>query len=464
MSTFKLQTGPKTSAGKKRSSQNAIKTGVYAAKLLPGEFASNYAAMRDALINDYEAYDAIGLTAVEEFAMTAVRKNRVIQAEAQYLAGVMQTEEARKALAEKLHGSQIFARIIPWWYLKGGDCEEKKQASTIRLALNQLSQLKATGEPPTHQVIAFSYPALFEVVMWYQATSAETFWHVLVRETQKKHSSTCLDIFSAKLQKEWEPYIEWADNAHRYQRVVDMVYAEFAMRVMSKPEMIKLTNALNRQTEHALSVLHARDQLLTASGGALTVEVGDGAGSCSDVHVQVESSNGTQTTQARHAEEVTPVEGESMNAASEGVTIEGAAPKIALPENALPENAVPENALSENGKTNHVASENAMHANDNRRVASAEAEKVEPAKARAPSPEPRGDATFKKAEGVKVADTANTDEKVEKVEKVNDEDDADDADDYGGGKESRVAQDPKDAASCLDSGQTSSKQKQTLWQ
>jgi hypothetical protein len=193
--------------------------------------------------------------------------------------------------------------------------------------------------------------------------------------------------------------------------------------------------------------LHARDQLLTASGGALTVEVGDGAGSCSDVHVQLEPSYGTKKTQARHAEEVTPVDGESMNAASEGVTTEGAVTKNALPENVLPENAVPENALSENGKTNHVASENAMHANDNRRVASAEAEKVEPAKAA--------------AEEGKVADTTKT---YEKVEKVNDEDDADDADDGGGGEDSGVTQAPKDAASCLDSGQTSSKQKQTLRQ
>jgi len=441
MSTFKLQTGPKTSVGKKRSSQNAIKTGVYAAKLLSGEFASNYAAMRDALISDHEAYDAIGLTAVEEFAMTAVRKNRIIQAEAQYLAGVMQTEEARKALAEKLHGSQSFARLIPWWYLQSGDCDEKKEASTIRLALNQLSKLRATGEAPTHQAVAFSYPALFEVVMWYQATSAETFWRVLVRETQKQHSSMCLDAFSAKLQKEYEPHIEWADNAHRYQQVVDMVYAEFAMRVMSKPEMIKLTNALNRQTEHALSVLHARDQLLNASGGSLTVQVGDAAGSSSDVRVQVDPLqvdplNGSQPKQPGSADEATPAQGVSMNAASEGVNIVDAVPKIALPEKAVPEN----------DKTNNVTAENALHANDNRRGANAEAE------------------SEAKAEAEKV-------EKIEKVEKVND----DDEDDGGGEDEhqdghqdedNEVTQAPNnaDADACLDSGQTSSEQKQALRQ
>jgi len=427
MSIFKLQTGPKTSAGKKRSSQNAIKNGVYAAKLLPGEFASDYAAMRDALISDHEAYDAIGLTAIEEFAMTAVRKNRIIQAEMQYLAGVMQTDEARKALAEKLHGSQSFARLIPWWYLKGGDCDQKKQASTIRLALNQLSKLKAMGGQPTDQVIAFSYPALFEVVMWYQATNAETFWRVIVRETQKQQVSTCLDAFSAKLQKEYEPYIEWADNAHRYQRVVDMVYAEFAMRVMSKPEMIKLTNALNRQTEHALSVLHARDQLLNASCGSLTVQVGDAAGSSSDVHVQVDPSNGSQPKQPGSADEATPAQGVSMNAASEGVTIVDAVPK-----NALPENVLPEKAELENGKTNNVTAENAVHANDNRRGANAEGEKVE------------------------------------KNEKVNDDDDdgggEDEHQDEHQDEDNEVTQAPNDADACLDSGQTSSEKKHALRQ
>ena len=55
-------------------------------------------------------------------------------------------------------------------------------------------------------------------------------------------------------------------------------------------------------------------------------------------------------------------------------------------------------------------------------------------------------------------------EKIEKVGKVKDEEVEDDEDDDGGGEDSEVAQAPKDAASCLDSGQTSSKQKQTLRQ
>lgn len=290
MSTLNLKSGPKTLAGKKRSAQNAIKTGVYVAKLLPNEPAAQYAAMRDAMIEDLEAFDAVGVTAVEEFAMTAVRKNRIIQAEVQYLAGVMQTEDARKLLAEKIHGSPSYARLVPWWFLQGKDCEEKKDAKIVQLALKQLDKLKAAGGQPTDQAIAFSYPELFVVVMWYQSTNSETFWRILMRVTQKQHISTCLETFQAKVEKSFEHHIEWAENVYRYQSVVNMVYAELVMRVMSKPEMIKLTNALNRQTEHALSVLHARGQLIDANQTSLTVQV---TGSDASVHESTDQSHVT---------------------------------------------------------------------------------------------------------------------------------------------------------------------------
>ncbi len=70
MSISNLKTGPKTLAGKKRSAQNAIKSGVYATTLLSGEVHSEYKEMRDTMMEDYEAYDALGVSAVEEVVMT----------------------------------------------------------------------------------------------------------------------------------------------------------------------------------------------------------------------------------------------------------------------------------------------------------------------------------------------------------------------------------------------------------
>ncbi len=100
------KSGPKTAAGKKRSAQNAIKSGLYSAQLIAGESMGAYAEVRSALIEDFEAYDALALFAVEELAITVVRKNRVFAVERQYMAGIMQTEDARKAVAVKLYGAE----------------------------------------------------------------------------------------------------------------------------------------------------------------------------------------------------------------------------------------------------------------------------------------------------------------------------------------------------------------------
>ncbi len=298
MLNSKVKTGPKTLAGKKRSAQNAIKSGVYATTLLSGEVHSDYKEMRDALIEDYEAYDALGLSAVEEVVMTYVRKKRIVNAETQYLSGVMQTEEAREALCEKLYGDKGLKRVTPWWYLELGPCPEKRTADVIYKAFLQLKKFKNKGGYQTDQAFGFAYPELYTVVMWFQEDSAKSFPQTLTALTGKPDMASGLKAFEETLRKEYLKHIEWAQNASRYQKVVEMVYAEFAMRVMSKPEMIKLTNALNRQTEHALSVLHARGQLIEANQGSLTLQVAQADGPNGQSQAQIVGAHDTITGQA----------------------------------------------------------------------------------------------------------------------------------------------------------------------
>ncbi len=269
------KSGPKTAAGKKRSAQNAIKSGLYTAQLIAGESLEAYAAVRSSLIEDFEAHDALGLSAVEELAITAVRKNRIFAAERHYMAGIMQTEDARKALGQKLFGAVSYARGIPWWYLDLEMCRDKRNALKILTALNQIKKMRALELQQDDQVIAQTYPEAYELIGLYRQSSSETFWRILIRVTQKQHISTCLDAIDAKVRDDYHAYVDWAENATRYLAAAKLVYAEFQMQLMAKPEMIKLMNSLNRQTEHALSVLHARDKLLGGANEALTVAASD---------------------------------------------------------------------------------------------------------------------------------------------------------------------------------------------
>lgn len=270
--------GPKTAAGKKRSAQNAIKSGLYTAQLIAGESTSSYVAVRSALIEDFQAYDALALSAVEELAITVLRKNRLFTVERQYMSGIMQTEDARKAVARQLYGNESYARVVPWWFLETGESDEKRKAMQIFAALNQLDELKAIGVKQGIQVLKDKYPEAYWLVMGYQQLDGEHFWQVIARVTQRSHLIDGVDVFKAKVKADFERHIDWAQNHRRYQSVVNLVYAEFKMQMMAKPEMIKLINSLNRQTEHALSVLHARDKMLVDVNDASTITGSDGCG------------------------------------------------------------------------------------------------------------------------------------------------------------------------------------------
>ncbi len=73
------------------------------------------------------------------------------------------------------------------------------------------------------------------------------------------------------------------------------------MRIISKPEMIKRTNALNRQTELALSVLHARGNLVDVNQTSLTVQV-------TESNAMSEESTSQSTVTLRNVQDAQPQE------------------------------------------------------------------------------------------------------------------------------------------------------------
>ncbi len=331
MSMTLANTGPKTAAGKKRSAQNAIKSGLYTAQLIAGESTSNYVAVRSALIEDFQAYDALALSAVEELAITVVRRNRVFTVERQYMSGIMQTEDARKAVARQLHGNESYARVIPWWFLATGESDEKRKAMQIYAALDQLDELKAAGVKQGIQVLKDASPEAYWLVMGYQKQDGEQFWQVLARVTQRSNVIDCVDAFKAKVYADFERHLDWAKNHRRYQAVINLVYAEFKMQMMAKPEMIKLINSLNRQTEHALLVLNARDKMLEDVCESNTVTGSDG---CVDVMVAVTQGVDQAQNEAR-----------TLSAAGAGSEVLASSPstiQLATPQEAVEVTVSPE--------------------------------------------------------------------------------------------------------------------------
>ncbi|HVW11749.1 MAG TPA: hypothetical protein VHC90_24370 [Bryobacteraceae bacterium] len=81
-SNAKFSTGPRTPAGKARSSQNAVKFGLFSGTFTqPGE-RQEYAALRNQLYADFDPQSAIEQTAVEQICGAVWRLRRCNQLEA----------------------------------------------------------------------------------------------------------------------------------------------------------------------------------------------------------------------------------------------------------------------------------------------------------------------------------------------------------------------------------------------
>ena len=75
-------TGPRTSAGKKRSSRNALKSGIFfKAVLLENESRSEYESLLDGLRDDLQPRGMLQTVLVENLAVTTWRMRRCVRAE-----------------------------------------------------------------------------------------------------------------------------------------------------------------------------------------------------------------------------------------------------------------------------------------------------------------------------------------------------------------------------------------------
>jgi hypothetical protein len=83
-------TGPKTEAGKERSSRNSFKHGLTSSKIvLPGEDPAEYDAFRAGILEQYQPANAIEQILVEELAAAGWRLNRSRAVETEILKKLM---------------------------------------------------------------------------------------------------------------------------------------------------------------------------------------------------------------------------------------------------------------------------------------------------------------------------------------------------------------------------------------
>ena len=95
----KKSTGPKTVAGKQRSSMNAMTHGIFAQiPIFPGENRENLTALADAINQAYKPQDAMEMILVERIIVASYRQIRLREAEAAFIKISMSDERLLESL------------------------------------------------------------------------------------------------------------------------------------------------------------------------------------------------------------------------------------------------------------------------------------------------------------------------------------------------------------------------------
>ena len=112
-------TGPRSEAGKRHSSQNAIRHGLTAkTAVIPSEDLAAYEKHRREFLDEYQPADPSETQLVHELADTAWRLNRIPLVEADLLSGSLQPKSRKQSLIDELSKLGLYSSRLSRQYQK----------------------------------------------------------------------------------------------------------------------------------------------------------------------------------------------------------------------------------------------------------------------------------------------------------------------------------------------------------
>jgi hypothetical protein len=188
-----LSTGPRTEAGKARSSQNAIKHGLFSRQLLlPGEDPNALASFRSSVLKRLAPRDLLELQVVEQYISSSWKLRRLEAAEQEaYLdeAEVMSLELS-ESLGDSKDLPQPSVGLLTWRLMEDGKLErlsrhQQRLWNQMQKCLKQLAELKrqpAEQEDLEAAAIVQNEPS--EGAGSGNSSGEEDLYHALRREQQ----------------------------------------------------------------------------------------------------------------------------------------------------------------------------------------------------------------------------------------------------------------------------------------
>ena len=250
------------------SSKNALKSGIYANKLLEGEDPQQLQNTIDGLVQDFKVTTSIGYQLAQELAQVMLRMTRAERWRATLIAAHLAKHSTRVEFSTQLNLGTLGAASLPDWYFNDSQVD-RGRAQSIYNAYIDLDYLIKNHSADRMMRVKAELPDLWFFVMG-KSEATEKVYTVperLSRYSSKTDPVTRLKDLHIHMVEKHRHEILWAESEDRYEAVLDGLRAQVQMELSANPNLQRDETALHRRKTDLIG------QLIQISRESQTVQL-----------------------------------------------------------------------------------------------------------------------------------------------------------------------------------------------
>ena len=250
------------------SSKNALKSGIYANKLLEGEDPQQLQNTIDGLVQDFNVTNTIGYQLAQELAQVMLRMTRAERWRATLIAAHLAKHSTRVEFAHQLNLSVLGAASLPDWYFNDSQVD-RGRAQSIYNAYSDLDYLIKNHSADRMMRVKAELPDLWVFVMGKSEATEKvyTFPERLSRYSSKTDPVMRLKDLKTHILENYSHEVLWAQSENRYEAVLDGLRAQVQMELSANPNLQRDETALHRRKTDLIG------QLMQISRESQTVQL-----------------------------------------------------------------------------------------------------------------------------------------------------------------------------------------------
>lgn len=250
------------------SSKNALKSGIYANKLLEGEDPQQLQNTIDGLVQDFNVTNSIGYQLAQELAQVMLRMTRAERWRATLIAAHLAKHSTRVEFSHQLNLSVLGAASLPDWYFNDSQVD-RGRAQSIFNAYGELHYLIKNHSADRMMSVKAQLPDLWFFVMGKSEATAKvyTFPERLSQYSTKSDPVMRLKDLQNHMLDNYSHEILWAQFEDRYEAVLDGLRAQVEMELSANTNLQRDETALHRRKTDLIG------QLIQISRESQTVQL-----------------------------------------------------------------------------------------------------------------------------------------------------------------------------------------------